>query len=216
MAYIDRRHASIAEPADELVESLGFMLRQAARRLIKDDDPGTGADGGRDLQHLLLAGRELADAAADVNLRADDGQHRLGLLPHRAPVEESARSRKRAEAEVLGNRQVLAERKLLVDHADARRERLLGAIEYNRLSEENETAGIGPVDAGQDFSQRALAGAVLTTERVARAWRDLEADILESARTGKALGDALETDGRCRHGIFKYASGTSVKPQALS
>src|SRR6185369_8132664 len=105
---------------------------------------------------------------------------------------------------------------LLVDHADAGGERLLGPGKGNWLSEENEAAGIRRVDAGQDLSKRALAGAVLAAERMARARRDVEADVLEGARPWKTLRNVLETDGRRRHGIFRYASFTSVKPQSFS
>ena len=216
MADVDRRHTSIAKTADELIQLFRFMLRQAARRLVKNDDLRSGADRGRDLQHLLLTGGELADSALDVDVSLDRAKHRLGLAPHSALIEESARRRKRSEAKVLGDGQVLAERKLLVDHANARRKRLFRPAENDRLSKQNDAAGISRVDAGQDLAQRALAGAVLAAERVARAGSDVEADILEGTRARKSLRDVLETDGRRRHGIFKYASGTSVKPQSLS
>ena len=65
------------------------MLRQAAGGLVKDDDLGAGADGGRDLQHLLLAGGQIADALPDIELSSNGRQHLFGLLPHRARIEQS-------------------------------------------------------------------------------------------------------------------------------
>ena len=36
-------------------KTLGFVLRQAARRLVEDDQPRPLPDRRRDLEHLLLA-----------------------------------------------------------------------------------------------------------------------------------------------------------------
>ena len=192
------------------------MLREAARRLVEDDHAGARADGRCDLQHLLLTRRQHADALADIDVRVDRRKHQFGAPVHLGAVEKSARRRQHAKTKILSHREVLAERELLVDHADARRECLLGPVERHRPSEQHDLASIRRMDAGQDFSKRALPGAILAAERVAGTRRDVEADALERARPRKPLRDGLEADGWHRHGIFKYASGTSVKPQVFS
>ena len=64
---------------------------------------------------------------------------------------------------------------------------------------------VSGVDAGEDLSQRALAGAVLTAQRVTRPGRDLEGHVFERDHAGKALRDVLETDVERggRHGSVK-------------
>ena len=87
-------------------------------------------------------------------------------------------------------------------------------------------------DAGEDLPERALAGAVLAAERVAGARSDLERDVVERDDARKALGDVVDSHGlsrletarrrsratslEARYFMFRYASGTSVKPQSRS
>ena len=54
VADVDARHAALLQPRDQRIQRLGLVLRQAAGRLVEDDDPGAAADRGGDLQHLLL------------------------------------------------------------------------------------------------------------------------------------------------------------------
>ena len=110
---------SRAQPIDQVVEPLRFVLRQAAGRLVEDDDPRAAADRRGDLHHLLLTDRQLAHQPPDVDLRAGRGQHLLRAPHHLAPRHERRRRRQRAEAEVFGDGQVVAERELLMDDADA-------------------------------------------------------------------------------------------------
>src|SRR6266851_2933965 len=52
------------------------------------------------------------------------------------------------------------------------------------------------VDAGQDFHQRGLAGAVFADERVHLARHDVQADVLYGEDAGETLGDVAETNQR--------------------
>ncbi len=126
MADVDARDVAVAQPDDQLVEPIGFVLREAARRLVEDDDPRAVCDRARDLQHLLLADRELADRTVDVDRWSDRGQHLRRTAPHLAQRDETGGVRERSEAEVFGDGQVLAERELLMHHAHAGRERVGG------------------------------------------------------------------------------------------
>jgi hypothetical protein len=53
-------------------------------------------------------------------------------------------------------------------------------------------AGIGGVNAGEDFPEGAFAGAVFTDERVAGAALDGEGDAVEREDAREALGDLAE------------------------
>ena len=90
MAHVDRCDAVRAEPSDEIVQLLRLVLRQAARGLVEDDDAGAAAYGNGDLQHLLLAGRKIADPSAGVHDRTDHREHLFRAPPHSGDGEESS------------------------------------------------------------------------------------------------------------------------------
>ena len=169
--HVDRGDALFAQPHDQLVQPVGLVLRQAARRLVEDDDAGAAADRRRDLHHLLLADGQLADDSMDVDVGADGREHLARRLAHPGATTNVRRRGQRAETEVLGDRQVLAERELLMDDADAGGERLLRSVKATRAPDNYDVPGVGLIDAGEDLAERALAGAVLAAQRVAASRR---------------------------------------------
>jgi hypothetical protein len=123
---------------------------------------------------------------------SDLREHGRGAPLHLAAVDESAVRWQRAETEVLGDREVLAEGELLVHHPHSGGQGVARSPEARLAAEHEQPPRIGRVDAGEDLSERALAGAVLAAEGVAGARRDLERDVAERLHAGKALRDALE------------------------
>src|SRR5690606_13189420 len=92
-------------------------------RLVEDDQPDTrGRGGARDLDHLALADGELRDRRIDVDAVA--GKNLVERRPRPlaealAPAGQRAGAVGRLDEEVLGDREVGAERQLLMHHADA-------------------------------------------------------------------------------------------------
>jgi hypothetical protein len=82
-------------------------------------------------------------------------------LGHRVAIEQPPARRQRAKTEILGHRKVLAERELLVHHADAGSQRIARALEVSLAAVDEQPAGVGLVDAGEELPQRALARAIL-------------------------------------------------------
>ena len=127
-----------------------------------------------------------------------------------------------AQAEVLGHRQVLAERQLLVDDADPARKASRGSVEVHDAPFDSDLARVGLLDARQQLAQRALARAVLAAQRVTGSAAHVEADVLQRARPRKTLADVTETDQRLprttsrRYLSFRYSSGTSGNPHCRS
>ena len=134
VADVDHRDAGLAQPSDQLVQLLRLVLREAARRLVEDDDARAASDRGGDLEHLLLAGAQLVDLPVHVDRGADGrraSRRRAGAS--RARDRNGPRRGQRAEAEVFGDGQVLAERELLVDDRDTGRQRLFRTAECHGL-----------------------------------------------------------------------------------
>ena len=93
-------------------------------------------------------------------------------------------------------------------HRDARRERLARALELDESAINAQFAGVLRLDAGEKAAERALAGAILTAEGVARSSRDVEPDIVQRHHAGETLGDAVELDRGCRHAASWATRGT--------
>src|SRR5205823_254200 len=101
-----------------------------------------------------------------------------------------------AEVDVLGDGESADQFEVLMDHADAGRDRVARRGEVDGIAVDDDLAGIGTVDAGEDVHQRRLAGAVLTEERVDLAGPDLEVDPGIRQNAGEGLGDAFEENER--------------------
>ena len=70
--------------------------------------------------------------------------------------------------------------------------------EMHGLPEHAHAAAIDAIQARQDLSQRALAGAVLAAQRVARSGGDVERHALQRAHAGEPLADPVEAQDRVR------------------
>ena len=90
------------------------------------------------------------------------------LDAHRAPVDRAeARAEVAPGEDVLGDGQILEDRRLLVHGDDAQPVRGIdGSADPPRSTVDRDLALVGLDDPGQDLHERRLAGAVLADERV--------------------------------------------------
>jgi hypothetical protein len=80
-----------------------------------------------------------------------------------------------------------------VDEGDPRG---VGGARHERRAVEQDLAGIGADDAGQDLDQRRLAGPVLAEQRQNLAPVELEVDGVAGERAAEALGDPAKRQDR--------------------
>jgi hypothetical protein len=126
-------------------------------------------EGARDLDELLGGGREIADDRVGREVRALTGDARESRLgdPLRFAVTHDAESgRFTSQGNVFGDREMRAERQLLVHHGDASAARVERARRFVRRAVEQELTRVGPDCAGEHVHERALAGSVFADERV--------------------------------------------------
>ena len=62
--------ARVAQARDELGEPRDFVVAERRGRFVEQEHAGIALDGAHDLQHLLLAERQIADARARIDVEA--------------------------------------------------------------------------------------------------------------------------------------------------
>ena len=157
-------------------------------------------EGARHLDHLAPADREVADDVAGLDAVA--GEDRVELRRRSAPparrAPAEAAQRRVADAGVLGDGEVRAERQLLEHAAYAERVRALHRVGGLGLAADRDRAAVGRGDAGEHVHQRRLAGAVVADEADALAGRDREVDAVERPDGAEMLLDAVQRDDPVR------------------
>ena len=134
------------------------------------DRPRAGRSGSRS-----TPSRANSSAVAGVHgLAVDAAEAAAGLAAHE---------------DVLGDRQVGEERRLLVDDGDAGVAGVGRAVEDDRLAVEQHLAGVRPVHAGEGLDQGRLARAVLAGERVRLAGEQLQGDVAQGPHGAEGLAD---------------------------
>src|SRR6185503_12546114 len=115
----------------------------------------------------LLRGGEPADDRTGRNRSADLREMLRSVLFHAAAVEQAKRSaamRLAPQEDVTGDVERVDHLQVLVDDGDTETGRTARTVDAHRCAIDADLAGVGPVDAGKDFHQGRLAGAVLADE----------------------------------------------------
>ena len=88
------------------------------------------------------------------------------------------------EQDVLGDGEDGYEHEVLVHHADAAADRVVGAIDLDRHAVEEDLTLVRHRHPVEDVHQRRLAGSVLAEQRVDLAGADVEADVVFATTPG--------------------------------
>mmetsp|Transcript_6590 Transcript_6590/g.27250 ORF Transcript_6590/g.27250 Transcript_6590/m.27250 type:complete len:361 (-) Transcript_6590:4200-5282(-) len=206
----DQRRAQLLQPAQRDEELVGLLRRQHRGRFVEDQDPGAAVQGLQDLQPLQLAHRQVGHDGVKGHLQPGLGHQRLELGAHPGLGGRQEETAFGAEHDVFQAAQRVDQHEVLVHHANAQGDGLLGVGDLDRLTVDLEGSGIGVVVAVEDGHQRALAGAVFADETMHAAGRDVETDVAVGLDGAKALGNALKADSRRSH------RDTAQNLQALS
>ena len=193
----DEALARALEAAKHGKETLDLRRRERRGGLVEDDDACPGEKHPAELDQLLQAERQGSDARAGVDIDAEALEMLAGDARHLAPAHDAhAVRRLEAEKHVLGDRELGADRQLLVHHADARVARVARRAEVHRPAVEAHGALIFGVHACDDLHQRALAGTILADEAMHLALAQGEVDALEGDDSAERLGDARQLEQR--------------------
>ncbi len=113
--------------------------------------------------------------------------HLAAFLPVDDGEAADAPARFAAEIDVLVDRHVPGEGKVLIDHLYADRTGVAWAVEADGSSLEKELAGARRVEPGEDLHQRRLAGAVVADDAEHFAALQLQADGIERGDRAEIL-----------------------------
>ena len=81
----------------------------------------------------------------------------------------------------------------------------------DRLSSIEDLSGVGLIDPGQHFDQRRFARPVLSQERVDLSTTDVEVDVIERQRPGKALDEPGHREQRLRSAVRRdWSTGSKI------
>ena len=156
-----------------------------------------------DLDELLLADAQGCRRArrGRARCRAGASSARGGAAARPAVDDQPGDARLAAEEDVVGDRQLGNEVEFLMDDGDAGG---LGLARRWRSGPARPSmlivAFIVGVDAGEDFHQRRLAGAVLAHQRVDFAGPQVEADVGKRGDAAEILADAGRRQQRRQDG----------------
>ena len=115
------------------------------------------------------------------------------------------------EHDVLAHREARNEVALLMDDADAGRDRIARTLEADGRAVEPQLALVGAIDAGDDLDQRRFAGAVLAEQRVDRAAAHRQRYVLQRLHAGEGLLNParLEAERRAHVALATFWNRTS-------
>ena len=152
-----------------------------------------------------------AEAMANLSLCEPEPRHQrarverhpeIGQQPRRpsvqfGPVDEATPpDRRRAKKDVFRDREMRNEVELLIDHADAERQRVARAPDLDSPSVDPNVAGVLRVGTAEDLHQRRLPCAVFAEQHVDGARLQRQVDAVERDDTGKCLTDPPHLEDR--------------------
>ena len=176
----------VLEQAEDLV---GLARRQHGGRLVEDEEALVEIEQLEDFQLLLFARRQRGDRPVERRAERHTFEKRLQSLALALPVDDGRRIGA-ADDEILRAGQRRHQREMLIDHADAERLRVARIAHRDLAPVERERALVRRIEAHDAFDQRRLARPVLAQQRVERASRRLERDIVQRREGAETLGHA--------------------------
>ena len=191
VADVDHAHAARAQAFDHGEKPLRIHLREAARRLVHDEQLRLAHERAGDFHELLLRDGQGVDRRGEREVGVVELlQCAAGEIATPGAVQPAEARGLFTEQNVFLHAQVGREVELLVNHRDAALARVQRVRRAERLAIERDASGVGLIRAGEDFHQRAFARAVLADERVRLAGCDGQCDAPQRVRGTEGLAHA--------------------------
>ena len=159
----DYRLARIAHTAQNGKELIGLLRGEHRRRLVKNENVRAAVEHLDNLHRLLLRNAHLVNVPVGIDVKAVGVADLADLLRRRLEVELALALE--AENDILRRGEHVNELKMLMDHADAEIERVLGGADDDGLVVDEYLALVGEIYAGKHIHKGRFARAVFTQKR---------------------------------------------------
>jgi hypothetical protein len=190
-----------AEAAEVTDEDGDFLLGERGGGFVEDEDAGFFVHRADDLYELLLANAEFAHGSFGGEGEAEVGEESGGATVEREPIDAESAARGAAEENIFTDTEFVDQREFLGNNGDAGGLGVADGVEGDWAVVDAEFAFVGAVrmDAGEEFNEGRLAGAVFTAEGVDLARVEIEGDVAEGGDAGEAFGEGASFE-EGRHG----------------
>ena len=145
------------------------------------------------LDDLALREAQVADECVGIDVEAEPLRGLHDACPSGSGAHATGAGR---QLDVLEHRERRDEAEVLEHHADAVLAGVVRRPDPDDLAVDPDLALVGVVDPVEDLHQRALAGAVLTEQRVHLAGEQIEVDVVVGDQRPEALRDAAGAQQR--------------------
>ncbi len=166
----DDADAALQQRAHDAEQAFGLLRREHRGRLVEDQDVGFAVERLDDFDALLHADRQVFDQRVGVDFQPVLLRDFEDALARRAPVEQQAARHLVAQHDVLGHGQHRHQLKMLVHHADAEPDGVVGVVDLHGLSVDEDFALVRLVQAVDQVHERAFARAVFAQQAEHRAF----------------------------------------------
>ena len=194
----DDRDAVVAQLSEQLEEGGRLVLGDRRGRFVEQQDLGLAGQRLGDLDDLHLRDRQAAHFGARVDAGVEQIEIAARLPLDGAIVDEAVPGRQALEQDVFPDAEARDEISLLMNRRDALAQRIARRAEWNRPAVQENAAGIGADEAGDDLDQRRFAGAVFAHQGMDFARLQVERNAVERLDAGKGFADGFEREVHLR------------------
>ena len=150
------------------------------------------------VDHLLIGDGQATHELIRAQIDAERREQVVHFAMHRVVLNAADPvDRLTAHENVLRDRQIEEQRRLLIDDSNPRVTGVRGPAQDNLASVHEETSHVRLMDAAEDFHQGRLAGPVLPDQRMRLAGVQVKRHIFEGVHAGKRLRRAPQRQRRC-------------------
>ena len=196
----DDRFPLGAQPAEHPEKLVRLLRRQHRRRLVQNQDICLAIERLEDLHPLLQTDGQVFHRYIQGRLEAVIPAQPFQFRP--SPVQAAGQPRPALDSEndVFQHGEILHQHEMLVDHADAGGDRLVGAPQVDRPPVNPDLARVRGMKSVDDVHQRRLPGSVLANQAVHRARGDRKGHSPIGVDHTKAFVDSAQLKRRGRGG----------------
>ena len=208
---VDDANAVGLQLADEGEQVVNLRICQNRGGLVQNQDLGIVVrERLGDLNHLLLGNRQGSDLCLGINGQMEAVQQLLGSAVLLGLVQENTLGGLASDVNIIRNGQVLHQVQFLMYDTDASVLCVLGAIDFDLLTEEfNGTAVLG-VDTGQNLHQCGLTGAVFADQCHDFTAAHFELCVIQRVNTGEVFLNALHLQNCFAHSNITFLKSLSM------